>query len=40
MTARQRRRFGAEEKIAILRRHLLEQEPVFDRGALAPIFPQ
>jgi len=30
MTRRQRRRFGPEEKIAILRRHLLEQEPVSD----------
>ena len=30
MSARQRRRFAPEEKVAIVRRHLLEQVPVSD----------
>jgi len=30
MSSRQRRRFEPEEKVAILRRHLLEQMPVSD----------
>jgi len=30
MTPRQRRRFRPEEKVGIVRRHLLEQEPVSD----------
>ncbi len=30
MSSRQRRRFDPEEKVAILRRHLLEQVPVSD----------